>query len=114
MSGPARSGPALSGPASSGPASSGPAGEYAGPVSRTVAFVLDVFVVAVVFTAGAIVAGLVASVVGIQHGDLVRAAVSAYLLLLPATLALYCALFWMLAGRTPGMALLGVRVVATG
>ena len=42
----------------------------------------------------------------------VRAA-SAYLLVLPAMFALYNALFWALAGRTPGMAVLGLRVVGT-
>jgi uncharacterized RDD family membrane protein YckC len=87
--------------------------EYAGPVSRTIAYVLDTVIVAVLFTGAATVAGLVASVVGARAHDLARAAASAYLLLLPATLAFYCMLFWALAGRTPGMALLGLRVVTT-
>jgi uncharacterized RDD family membrane protein YckC len=87
--------------------------DYAGPVSRTIAYVVDALTVAVVFTGGAVVSGMLASFVGAQAHDLALAAASAYLLALPAMLAIYCALFWALAGRTPGMALLGLRVVAT-
>ena len=55
----------------------------------------------------------VASVVGARAHALVVAVGAAYLLVLPILFALYCTVFWALAGRTPGMALLGVRVVAT-
>jgi uncharacterized RDD family membrane protein YckC len=89
------------------------AGAYAGPVSRTIAYALDALIVAVLFTGGATVAGMIASVIGAQAHDLVRAATSAYLLVLPAMFAFYCTLFWALAGRTPGMAVLGLRVVGT-
>jgi uncharacterized RDD family membrane protein YckC len=88
--------------------------EYAGPVSRAIAFALDALVVAILFAGGAVVGGLIASVLGIGKRDLLRAAVAACLLVLPAVLAAYSAAFWALAGRTPGMALLGLRVVATG
>ena len=88
--------------------------EYAGPVSRTIAYALDALLVAILFTGGAVVAGMIASVVGTRAHDLARAATSAYLLVLPAMFALYGTLFWALAGRTPGMAVLGLRVVATG
>jgi uncharacterized RDD family membrane protein YckC len=88
--------------------------EYAGPVSRTIAYAIDAVMVAVLFTAAATVAGLIASVIGARAHDLARAAASAYLLVLPAMLAFYSMLFWSLAGRTPGMALLGLRVVTTG
>jgi uncharacterized RDD family membrane protein YckC len=84
---------------------------YAGPVSRTLAYGIDAVTVAAVFTVAAVIMGLIASVVGTEARDLVRAAVSAYLVLLPATFAVYNAVFWLLAGRTPGMALLGLRVV---
>ena len=87
--------------------------EYAGPVSRTIAYVLDALVVAMLFTGGAVLAGMIASFIGGKAHDLARAAASAYLVLLPAMLALYCVLFWALAGRTPGMAVLGLRVVGT-
>jgi uncharacterized RDD family membrane protein YckC len=86
---------------------------YAGPVSRTLAYGLDAVTVAAVFTVAAVVLGMIASVVGTEARDLVRAAVSAYLVLLPATFAVYNALFWLLAGRTPGMALLGLRVISS-
>ncbi len=87
--------------------------DYAGPVSRMIAYVVDVLVVALLFTGGTLVTGIMASFIGAQARDLARAVGSAYLLLLPAMLAMYSALFWALAGRTPGMALLGLRVVAT-
>lgn len=85
--------------------------EPGGPVSRTIAYVLDALVVAILFTGGAVVAGLIASVVGTRAHELARAVASAYLVLLPAMFAIYNALFWALAGRTPGMAVLGLRVV---
>ncbi|GGQ48837.1 hypothetical protein GCM10010166_16430 [Couchioplanes caeruleus subsp. azureus] len=84
--------------------------EYAGPVSRTIAYVLDAVIVAVLFTGATAVAGVIAAVVGVQ--EISRAVASGYLLVLPALLAAYHALFWALAGRTPAMALLGLRVVA--
>jgi uncharacterized RDD family membrane protein YckC len=87
--------------------------EYAGPISRAIAYGLDTVLVAVAFTGGVVVAGLIASVIGTRAHDLVRAASTAYLLVLPMLFAFYCTVFWALAGRTPGMAVLGVRVVAT-
>ena len=89
-----------------------PAPDYAGPVSRAVAYLLDVVVVALLFTGGAVVAGLIASVVATpRQQDLLHAAISAFTLVLPAVFAVYCAAFWSLAARTPGMAVLGLRVV---
>lgn len=87
--------------------------DYAGPVSRMIAYGVDALVVALLFIGGTLVTGLMASFIGAQARDLARAAASAYLLVLPAMLAVYSTLFWALAGRTPGMALLGLRVVAT-
>jgi uncharacterized RDD family membrane protein YckC len=86
--------------------------KYAGPVSRTIAYALDALIVVLLVTAGAAIADLVTSVMGTWIHDLARVAASVFFLLLPAMLAAYCALFWALAGRTPGMALLGLRVVA--
>jgi len=86
---------------------------YAGLVSRTIAYLTDALLVAVTFTAGTVVVGLIASVIGIEAQALARAVTSAYLLVLPASLATYNLLFWGLAGRTPGMALVGVRVATT-
>ncbi|GAB1693604.1 RDD family protein [Krasilnikovia sp. M28-CT-15] len=87
-------------------------GEFAGPVSRTIAYVLDILLVATVFSGGVLITILIGAVVVPSDPDLLRLTASAYLLLLPPTLALYNAVFWALAGRTPGMALLGLRVVA--
>ncbi|AEV84867.1 hypothetical protein ACWT_3843 [Actinoplanes sp. SE50] len=84
---------------------------YAGLVSRTLAYLIDTVAVAALTGAGVIALGVVASVVGSEARDLARFVLSSYLVFLPTLLALYCALFWGLAGRTPGMALLGVRVV---
>jgi uncharacterized RDD family membrane protein YckC len=90
---------------------SSPAG-YAGPVSRAIAYLLDAVVVAVTVFIGVTGFGMVASVVGEQARDFARAVTDASVVVLPGLFALYCAIFWTLAGRTPGMALLGVRVVA--
>jgi uncharacterized RDD family membrane protein YckC len=87
--------------------------EYAGPVSRAVAYLMDAFVVAVLCTGAAATAALITSVMGERLHDVALAAASAGLAVLPALLATYFAVFWALAGRTPGMAVLGLRVVAT-
>jgi uncharacterized RDD family membrane protein YckC len=86
--------------------------EYAGPVSRMLAYLLDTLIVSVLFTGATVAIGMIASFIGAEAHRLALAAASAYLLVLPAMLAIYCALFWLLAGRTPGMAVLGLRVVA--
>ncbi len=86
---------------------------YAGLVSRTLAYLIDTFSVAALAGAGVTALGMVASVIGAGATELAHLLVSSYLVFLPALLALYCTLFWGLAGRTPGMALLGVRVVRT-
>ncbi|MEV0902280.1 RDD family protein [Actinoplanes sp. NPDC049802] len=85
--------------------------EYAGLVSRFLAYVVDAVLVAVFTGGAALVFGVVAAIVGSEAWNLARLVVSSYLILLPAILALYCAVFWMLAGRTPGMGMLGLRVV---
>ena len=85
---------------------------YAGPVSRTIAYGLDALIVAVSFATGATIAGLLTSVMGARIHDATQTVTTALVVLLPALLATYSALFWALAGRTPGMALLGLRVIA--
>lgn len=85
--------------------------ENAGLVSRFLAYILDALAVALSVGAGVVVAGLVASVNGAAARDLTRVLISGCLMFLPAVLALYFAFFWTLAGRTPGMAVLGLRVV---
>jgi uncharacterized RDD family membrane protein YckC len=87
--------------------------DYAGVVSRSIAYVLDAAIVATACTGAAMVVGLIVSVIG-RSDDLARAVGSVFVVGLPAMLAFYFAIFWGLAGRTIGMAVLGLRVVATG
>jgi uncharacterized RDD family membrane protein YckC len=86
---------------------------FAGVVSRTLAYVVDALIVAVASAGIAAGMRLIASVVGSDARDLARTLTAVYLVALPAVFALYCAVFWALAGRTPGMAMVGVRVVGT-
>ncbi|GAA0468471.1 hypothetical protein Ade02nite_79390 [Paractinoplanes deccanensis] len=88
-----------------------PAPVYAGPVSRLLAYVVDALLITVVGTAGIAVVALIGQVAGVVVRDLGTLLAGAYAILLPAVFAVYCAVFWLLAGRTPGMALLGLRVV---
>ena len=87
--------------------------EYAGVISRTGAFLADAAIVALLAFGAVAVVALVTLVVGVQGRDLARTMLSILALTLPALLAAYAAVFWALAGRTPGMALLGLRVVST-
>jgi len=80
---------------------------YAGPVSRGLAFFVDTIVLSAVAVAGL---GAVL-VVGTALGRPVHASVPAAGAVLPVLLVGYLSGFWSLAGRTPGMALLGLRVV---
>lgn len=86
---------------------------YAGAVSRTLAFGLDAALVATAATGAALAILLIGSVLGTSDRELARAVAPAFAAALPALLAVYNTVFWALAGRTPGMALLGIRVVAT-
>ncbi|WP_328467642.1 RDD family protein [Actinoplanes sp. NBC_00393] len=84
---------------------------YAGLISRSMAYVLDALIVAVFTMLGAKTLGMVASVVGNVATELSQMVLTSYLKFLPFIFALYCTLFWALAGRTPGMTVLGLRVV---
>ncbi|GIF21911.1 hypothetical protein Ate02nite_46410 [Paractinoplanes tereljensis] len=83
-------------------------------MSRTIAYVVDALVVSIAAAAVVTGLGMVASVVGNDARDLARAVTAAYFVVLPGLFTLYCAIFWALAGRTPGMAVAGLRVVGTG
>jgi uncharacterized RDD family membrane protein YckC len=87
--------------------------EYAGVVSRAGAFLADAALVTLVAFGAVAVVALVTLVVGAQGRHLARTMVSILAIALPALLAAYGGIFWALAGRTPGMALLGLRVVST-
>jgi uncharacterized RDD family membrane protein YckC len=84
---------------------------YAGLVSRFLAYALDAVIVSMLTGTGAVVLASIASVAGYESEQLARAVLSTYIIFLPSILAIYCAMFWQLAGRTPGMAVLGLRVV---
>lgn len=86
--------------------------EFAGIISRTVAYVLDAVIVGIV--AFSLTAGtrLVVTVIGF-NGVLTRTSQTVLLAALPLLLAAYDVVFWGLTGRTPGMALVGVRVTGT-
>jgi uncharacterized RDD family membrane protein YckC len=85
-------------------------GPYAGAVSRLAAYVVDVISISALFSAGATAAAfLVRIVTGRQldlRGDRDLAAIGLGLW----TFA-YFAVSWATTGMTPGMALLGIRVV---
>jgi uncharacterized RDD family membrane protein YckC len=86
---------------------------YAGVVSRAVAFLVDAAVVVGAALGVVAVVQLVVSVVGAEWREPARTAVASFLAAVPVLYAAYNAVFWGLAGRTPGMALLGLRVTGT-
>jgi uncharacterized RDD family membrane protein YckC len=87
-------------------------GEYAGVVSRGIAFFLDAIIVIVVCTVGFEAAITVLSTIGLANGSPTFSGNAiGYVIAIPIAFVAYCAASWMLAGRTIGMFLLGVRVV---
>jgi uncharacterized RDD family membrane protein YckC len=85
---------------------------YAGVVSRSAAFVTDLVLAQIVFLVGAGVIALIGSLIG-DFGPswgLRSAAAAGWLVVLGA----YFVFFWSLAGQTPGMRLIGLRVVHAG
>jgi uncharacterized RDD family membrane protein YckC len=83
-------------------------------VTRCVAYLIDALLVGAVAIGAMIAVVLVSAAVGGQGRTVADRAVPIVLALLPAVLAGYNFFFWGIAGRTPGMALLGLRVVAVG
>jgi uncharacterized RDD family membrane protein YckC len=84
---------------------------YAGAVSRAIAFAVDAALVTAAGTAGVLATAMVAVLLfGRDPGASLGTVLG---VTLPALLTLYHAAFWALAGRTPGMALVGLRVLTT-
>jgi uncharacterized RDD family membrane protein YckC len=87
-------------------------GHYAGAVSRGIAFLLDVFLSIAIYTVavggGLWVLGL------ITDGDIDRGDIPGWLwgLGLATWLAIYFGYCWMVSGKTPGKAVVGLRIVA--
>jgi uncharacterized RDD family membrane protein YckC len=87
-------------------------GEYAGVVSRGIAFLIDLALAVLLATIGFDFVVSLLSAIGVAHATVTFSANAiAYIILVPVVFAAYCAISWVLAGRTPGMFLLGVRVV---
>jgi uncharacterized RDD family membrane protein YckC len=88
-------------------------GTYAGIVSRGLAFSVDAVITLGVATGAYQLALAALSIIGsttMWSGD--GGVALGYLLAVPVVFIVYCAGFWALLGRTPGMMLLGLRVVA--
>jgi uncharacterized RDD family membrane protein YckC len=84
---------------------------YAGAISRLLAYLVDALLLVAAATGTIATVALVAQVGGAPLEGLSRLLAATYALGLPTVFAAGCTLFWALAGRTPGMALLGLRVV---
>lgn len=83
---------------------------YAGFVSRGIAFVVDGMISGVVSTVGYALIRAGGQALGYDMSGGGRVA-TGFLSSLPLVFVAYCAIFWSLSGRTPGMALMGLRVV---
>lgn len=83
----------------------------AGVVSRGLAFTIDATIVTLVTAASGVVlqAALKVLLRRTAASDLDLSVV--WVFALPVIFGLYCITFWLLAGETPGKALLGLRVV---
>jgi uncharacterized RDD family membrane protein YckC len=83
---------------------------YAGIATRALALAVDVAIAQVIVFAGGAVLALVASLVG---GDLRLETLGRVLagLAWAAVVATYFIVFWTTAGKTPGMRLMGIRVL---
>jgi uncharacterized RDD family membrane protein YckC len=90
-------------------AAAGPVPNYAGFVSRLLAFAVDALLAVGLSTVGFAATSAVLSVLDPDNSH--PAAALGYLLAVPVVFVLYCAGFWALWGRTTGMLLLGLRVV---
>lgn len=87
-------------------------GQYAGIVSRASAFVVDAALVALAWTATLFVAGAVVAVLDVDVSDLGDASRALGAAVSTASVFLvYYTVFLALFGKTPGMLVLGIRVV---
>jgi len=82
---------------------------YAGIATRAVALAVDAVIAHVIVLSGGAVLALVASLVGDTTLDTAEQVLAGCAW--AATVAAYFVLFWSTAGQTPGMRLLGLRVV---
>jgi uncharacterized RDD family membrane protein YckC len=87
-------------------------GEYAGFVSRLIAFAIDALIYIGIISTITLVANLVMDFLKVSQS---LQSIIGYIILITNFLiyCLYFLGFWLLAGQTPGKALLGVRIVRT-
>ena len=99
----------------SAPPTAGRQGNYAGGVTRLVAFAADAGASWGIFTLSAAAITFAIQLVTGTKIDLTKGTISAVLVLVPFIVweFVYFAYQWSLSGRTIGMAMLGIRVVAT-
>ena len=93
-------------------------GQYAGFVTRLIAFAIDQLIVGFAVAAVVLLAEFVTSAFNVNEwfgtGDLAGTIVTVLVVVTSALIfLLYDLLFWMLAGQTPGKRFLGVRIVRT-
>src|SRR4051794_39792296 len=87
-------------------------GDYAGVVSRGVAFTIDAITAILVATVGFQVTIAVLAAVRVTDASFAGSGKAlGYAMAVPVVFVVYCAASWALIGRTPGMMLMGVRVV---
>lgn len=93
-------------------------GQYAGFVTRLIAYIIDQLIIAAVISVVTVVAGFVMQsfeinkLIGAQQIARVIMIILSLLLII-SFLILYNIGFWMLAGQTPGKRLMGLRIVRT-
>lgn len=86
----------------------------AGVVSRGIALAVDLVVATVATTLISVFVRLFGDAIGFEdRPGSGGAAIVTFLLALPVAFTLYCTLFWSTIGRTPGMIVMGLRVVDT-
>ncbi len=86
--------------------------DYAGAVSRGLAFGVDVGITTVAWTVGYVFVRAASAVVGVIDTSAgLESELWSYVAGQPVAFVAYCTWFWALVGRTPGMMLLGLRVV---
>jgi uncharacterized RDD family membrane protein YckC len=86
---------------------------YAGIATRAVALAIDVAIAQVIVFAGGAILALVGSLVADMRLDTTLEKVLAAVAWI-AVVATYFVLFWSTAGQTPGMRLMGLRVMTPG
>lgn len=89
-------------------------GRTAGFVTRMLAYLLDLVIITIILGSGSWLAVQTDDLITDLTGDdtyLGVTAVTVFAILTPFIIVTYYVLFWSLGGKTPGKALLGVRIV---